>query len=219
MFDGTALRGFVNTLTVDTIGLTDSAAVTTLIRTATDARNRVLGGSPRPTSYRQIVDGIDGASLTSVRPDGEIIFAWQYLEEVVRDIYDQLIASAPRDTGAYIKGVRVLLDGTVSSLDAITADTRQVVIVPSVPYARRLEVGLRDGGGKFVLQVPLHNVELIAKMASTLYGSLASIDFAFVDLPDAYEHGRKPREWRHRAPRVSETHVRYPAIVITPRTA
>ena len=70
-----------------------------------------------------------------------------------------------------------------------------------------------------MLQVPLHNVELIAKMASRLYGSLATIDFAYVDLPDAHEPGRKPREWRHRAPGVRETRMRYPAIVITPRTA
>lgn len=219
MFDATALRGFTNTLTVDTLALTEAAAVEALARTAADARDRVLNGTPRPTAYRQIVNGIADAPLSAVRPDGEIIFAWQYLGAVAREVFDLTIASAPRGTGAYIAGIRVLLDGVAGSIDAVTAETKQVAIVPSVPYARRLEVGLRAGGGKFVLQVPLHNVELIARMASRLYGGLATIDFSYIGLPDAYEHGRKPREWRHRAPRAGETHVRYPAIVVAPRIA
>jgi len=73
MFDATSLRAFVNTLTVNTQALTADAATDLLVRTATAARDRVLGGVPRPSGYRQIVDGAEGAALTDVRPDGVIV--------------------------------------------------------------------------------------------------------------------------------------------------
>ena len=44
MFDGANFKGFIQNLTVNVNGLTDDAAVAAMVRTATDAKARVLGG-------------------------------------------------------------------------------------------------------------------------------------------------------------------------------
>jgi len=217
MFTASALRGFVNTLTVNTQALTADAATDLLARTATAARNRVLGGMPRPSGYRQIVDGADGAPLTDVKPDGVIVFAWQYLGEVVQDTFGALVNRSPRDAGEYIAGILVLLDGKEASADAVTADTSEVLIVASVSYARRLEVGKRKGGGSFVVQVAPHIVEETAIVARQLYGDLAAITFTYVDLTNAYAL-RTAASHRRRHGRLV-TDVQYPAIRIVPWTA
>ena len=217
MFDATSLRGFVNTLTVNTQALTADAATDLLVRTATAARDRVLGGVPRPSGYRQIVDGAEGAPLTDVRPDGVIVFAWQYLGEVVQDTYGALVNRSPRDTGAYIGGILVIADGQETTAENLPTDAQEVLIVASVPYARRLEVGKRKSGGSFVVQVASHIVEETAIVARQLYGDLAAITFTYVDLSNAYAL-RTAASHRRRHGRLV-TDVQYPAIRIVPRTA
>ncbi len=219
MFDNSALRGFVNTLTVNASAMNATAAKAAMVRAAEAARNRVLSGTPKPSSYRQVVDGKLGADLTSVRPDGVIIFAWQYLGEVVSRIHQLVVVSSPRVTGQYIAGIIVLADGEEVEPTAIPANAAKVHIVASVPYARRLEIGHRKGGAPFVIQVPYKNIEHLAMVARQLYKNLADISFTYVDLTDAYVHGRNPKEWNYRRPTRKEIVVRYPAILIEPRTA
>lgn len=221
MFTAAALRGFVNTLQVDVAGLNARESSALLARVAAAERDRVLiqqtGRSGLAPQFRQVVDGAEGTPLSAVRPDGVIVFAWTYLAEVVRDTYDALVKRAPRDSGAYIAGLIILVDGREAGLDAIIAKTREVRIVASVPYARRLEVGKRRSGGPFVVQVPSHIVEETAIVARRLAGDLASISFNYVDLTDGYTLRRASRHRR----RLGRTHrdVRYPAILITPRSA
>ena len=221
MFSRTALRGFINTLQVNVADRNAKEASALLARVAADERDRVLaeqrarsGLAPR---YRQIVDGVEDAPLALVRPDGVIVFAWQYLAEIVRDTHEALIRRSPRDSGAYIAGLIILVDGQEAGIETIDADTRAVHIVASVPYARRLEVGKRKAGGPFVLQVPSHIVEETAIVARRLAGNLASFSFTYVDLSDAYALRRRSGH-RRRAGRI-QSDVRYPAILITPRTA
>lgn len=217
MFDATSLRGFVNTLTVQTQAMTAEAAKAALVSTATMARDRVLNGTPRPTGYRQVVDGVKGAALTAVRPNGMILFAWQYLRLVAEDTRDALVNRAPRDSGAYIAGIILLVDGTEAGPDAITIDTKEVRIVASVPYARRLEVGKRKSGAPFVLQVAPHIVEETAIVARQLWGDLAAFSFTYVDLTGAHRLRNSANHRRRRGRPLTD--VQYPAILITPRTA
>ncbi|MGE4043584.1 MAG: hypothetical protein AB7F35_01930 [Acetobacteraceae bacterium] len=221
MFSATALRGFVNTLQVNVADLNAKEASALLARVATAERDRVLtqqrARSGLMPHYRQIVDGKEGTPLTAVNPDGVIVFAWQYLAEIVRDTHEALVRRSPRGSGAYIAGLIILVDGQEAGIEAIDADTRAVHIVASVPYARRLEVGKRKAGGSFVLQVRSHIVEETAIVARRLAGNLASFAFTYVDLSDAYALRRRSGH-RRRAGRM-QTDVRYPAILITPRTA
>ena len=217
MFDRAALGAFNRTLTVNTARLTAEASSALLAKTAAAERDRVLreqGGRGSPPTYRQIVDGIEGAALEGVRPDGVIVFEWQYLRDVVEQVYQMLVDRSPRDSGDYIASIKVLVDDREATMDAIGPDTRVVVIVPTVPYARRLEVGTREAGGPFVLQVRPHIVEETHIAAMRLFRGQAFVGFGYTDLDNAYSI-RGPRG----KPKVGRRYlisgeVRYPAIFI-----
>jgi hypothetical protein len=221
MFTAAALRGFITTLQVNVAGLNAEQSSALLARVAAGERDRVLteqgSRSGLAPLYRQIVDGEEGAPLTAVKPDGVIVFAWQYLAEIVRDTYEALVKRSPRESGAYIAGLIILVDGQEAGIEAIDVNTRDVRIVASVPYARRLEVGTRRGGGAFVLQVLSHIVEETAIVARRLAGDMAAISFTYVDLSDAHTL-RRASGHRRRHGRL-QTDVRYPAILIRPRIA
>jgi hypothetical protein len=217
MFTTAALKGFETHLTVNATGLTREASKELLVKTAVQARNRVLHGTPKPSGYRQVVDGREGAALDAVRPDGTILFAWQYLAEVAEDTLGALENRSPHHSGAYILGLRVYVNGSETELAEINSDTREVRIVATVPYARRLEVGKRKSGGPFVLQVRPHIVEQTAIVARKLYGSLADIRFGYVDLTNAYHLRTSASHRRVRSRTITD--VQYPAIIITPRLA
>jgi hypothetical protein len=220
MFTGDALRGFVNTLTVSTKGLTDAAAVQAIVAAATLARDEVIASqgarSGLKPSYRQVVDNVEGAPLESVTPDGYVMFAWGYLAEVVRDTYEALVMRSPKREGGYVAGIIMLVDGVEADLEAITADTQEVAIVASADYARKLEVGWK-AYGPVLVQVGQHYVEETKTVSQRLYGDLANFKFNYVDLPNAW-HIKNPMGHRRRGGFIEE-YVRYPAIIITPRVA
>lgn len=217
MFDGANFKGFVQNLTVNVSGLTDDAAVAALVRTATDAKARVLGGTPKPTSYRQIVDGIENAPLPAVRPDGVIVFTWQYIGEIVQDIYEALVARSPVVSGRYIHGIEVVADGARVEPDADLNGVKQVIIVATAPYSRKLEVHLRKNGQPFVIQVPPHIVEDTRDAAVRQYGAVADIQFNYVQIDDPYILRTTASHRRRHGRTVTE--MEYPAIIIEPRQA
>lgn len=218
MYNAAAWSGFVNTLSVNTEALNEAAAKSLLVSTAITARDRVLNGTPKPTGYRQIVDGADGAPLNAVRADGMIVFAWQYLGLIVAEILEMLIQAAPALTGDYIRSILLLADGVPANADAIGAGTKQVTLVPTVPYARRIEVGKRKDGSPFVVHAKPHLVETTTAAARRLYGTLVSIEFNHVELPGGGHrlaaHSRSIRRTRRGV--IAE--IWYPAIVIAPKT-
>lgn len=220
MFTADILRGFTNVITVGTRNMTEKAVVAALVAAAEAARDRVINSATgyKP-SYRQIVDEIEGAPLTAVKPDGYIMFAWQWLGEVAADTYLALLNRSPRQSGKYIDSILIFINDDISSLNAIDSSTKEVRIVATAHYSRRLEVGNKADGSPFVQQVPQHIVEETAKVSQRLYRDLATIIFEYVDLTNAYEHGRNPEAWHKRKPRAEETHVRYPSILITAKQA
>lgn len=230
MIKGGEVQGFINTLTAQTANLNAAAAVDLMVRTAIEARDRVLRGRPTPSGYRQIVDGVNDAPLTAVRPDGQIVFAWQYLREVAEDTYHALVNRAPRDSGAYRAGIIVLIDGAGAGngWDSIDINTRRVQIVASVPYARRLEIGKTKTGRPWIVQVRPNIVSETATSAKKLWADVAAVYFNYVDLTDA-PLLKNPKGWRKSGFRAFKRHgigtpvihknVKYPAIIIEPRVS
>ena len=189
MFDRQALRSFVTTLEVNTSRLNAEQAQALLVRTAQSERDRVLreqGARGSTPAYRQIVDGILGAPLEAVKPDGVIVFEWQYLREIVSELYDLLVQRSPRDDGTYIESIQLLLDGREGTLEEIDAETRVIHIVPTAPYSRRLEVGRRKDDRPFVIQVQPHIVQEIAMAGRRLFGQVADVSLSYITLSDGY---------------------------------
>lgn len=235
MFTPQAMKGFINTISIASQALPAEASQAALIGTAIRERDRVLtearARSKAEPKYRQVVDGVLGAPLTAVKPFGYILFSYQYLAEVVLEIVHLLADRAPVESGAYLDSIIVYVDEVAASLGAhddthlreIDIDTKRVVIVPTVPYARRLEVGVRrDKYGRrtaepFVIQVQPHIVEQTAIVARRLYGNFADISFNYVDLSNPYvlRHAYS-RSRRHD---IRNGAIRYPAIILEPRIA
>ncbi len=219
-------RGFIREITVFTEG-TAQKMVDAMVRVATAQRDRVLteqaARSGLEPLYRVFVDGAQGAALTSVKPDGIIIFAWNYLREVIFEAMIETAAAVPVQTGNLLSHLFLFVDGTEAGRDAngeavlsaVTADTQQATIVAYVEYARRLEVGLDRTGAPFVRQVKQHFIEQAAIVLQSRFKDQAEIEFAYVSLPDA-SLSNWSSATRHRIRK--RTAITFPSITITPRT-
>jgi hypothetical protein len=235
LFSAEQIDAWERNIVTGILDLSDDAAVEAMQEQTIAARQEVVtresarSGGIAPLGT-QVIDGVRDAPLSAIHPDSVIVLLWNYLPEVATRTYEALVQRSPRLTGRYIEGLLVFIDGQPSELSAITNDTRQVQIVASVPYARRLEVGKDLEGQPWVKQVAPHIVEETAIVAKRKFGDLASVTYSYVDLSNAWvlsQQGMIPRHfesgrWRHgHTPRtrrgVVETQVRYPAILIVPR--
>lgn len=220
MFKPEALKAWANELVVQVSEVNKEAGQKALVKKALAEKARVRTGTPRPSSYQQFVDGSRDAPIEGVRYDGVVVLAWQYLREVVQRCFEALVLSSPVFEGHYRDSISILLNDDEgiagSKLDDINSETEKVTIVPTADYARKLEVGLRRDGTPFVVQVPLHNVEMVARMLASRYRDLAEIEFNYVDIIPAY--GPLQGDFPSRKRQPHETHVRYPAIIIIART-
>jgi hypothetical protein len=233
MFTQEAMQGFINTVSLASLNLPAEASKALLIQTAYKERDRVLTEARTRSGlvpqYRQIVDGVLDAPIEAVKPFGTIVFSWHYFAEVVREIVHTLADRSPVRTGAYLDSFVVFVDDVPAAMGAhdeihlreINLASKRIVIVPQVPYSRRLEVGkLRDRFGRvtdipFVRQVRPHIVEETAIVSAKLYRDLADISFNYVDLSDPWVI-KRPYHRSRRHDRMNST-VRYPAIIIEPR--
>jgi len=220
MFTSAALRGFVRDITVanqQTAALTQAALVTA----AQAARDRVIAEQSARSgfapTYRQVVDGVVGAPLTSVRPNGVIVFAWNYLSEVMANALEMAAERSPVQSGDYVRGLTLFADGIEIArgddgslgLETVPAGTRAAVIVATAAYSRKLEVGLTQAGLPVVKQVPLHFMQETSLILARMFRDQATISFGFTQMTVG---GKAAKTGGGLA-------AGYPTITIVPRTA
>lgn len=171
-----------------------------------------------------VVDGDRGKPFEAVRPDGRIDILFDYRSEIVAACFEELRARSPVVSGAYRDSHFAQLDGkglpplTVPSADQIKSVSTIVVTNP-LPYSRKLEVGLTEGGSPFVKQVEPHIFESAMKAVRSEFGAVAKIKFTFVDLEGAYVPvaalaARRLVKGGARLPKRATEALRYPAILI-----
>lgn len=102
-----------------------------------DALNEKAAG--RPVPYETFVDGRPSENLRSVRPNGVIVAEWELASDLVAWIYTALREKAPVLTGEYQKSITIFADGVAVSSPEQAAGAEEVVIMSTVPYARKLE--------------------------------------------------------------------------------
>jgi hypothetical protein len=176
-----------------------------------------------------VVDGRPGGSLAGVRHDSTVVLDWNYLREATDAAIHYLQIKGPIRSGDWRKSIVALINGEEWDLGKpIPANVQSSVVVVTVPYARRLEVGRTRSGRPFVIQVEQHFVEHVSMLLNQRLRDLATFTFGYIDLDNAHELTAR---WQHRrvfnrgrfshfaatkrrrAGQV-ETHVRYPAIMI-----
>ncbi len=141
---------------------------------ALDAANATAAGRllPRQT----FVDGREEDDLRSVRPDGTIVATWELTTEVVAYVFDKIEQTAPKRTGRFAKSVRIYADGVEVETPEATLGAAEVVIAPTVPYARKIEGGFAKKGGAWANN-PNGVFHAVAAMAAAKFGNVAKVKF------------------------------------------
>lgn len=173
-----AARNFTRELEVGTRGLTGPDASRQFAAMArrhiaeVERQQAARSGGVVP-DHTTTVECREGATPEQVRPDGVILITWHYLTEAVIRTVTYLEENGPEHQGAWKASITAFVDDTAVPRTArLPTSTRTEAVVGGcrADYARRLEVGKRDSGGPFVLQVPMHFVE---QAAVALRGSSA----------------------------------------------
>lgn len=210
MFDRKQLSAFSRSLTVAAGGL-EADRRRELRRLAETERVRILreqkqrsGATPTDAV---IVDGRRGAPIAQA--EQLVVIEFGYLREVARDVMLAVIAASPHRSGDFGRGFVMMVDGAqVESLGAITDATREVVIVNTRPFARRLEIGKRKNGQPFVISAEPKFVSRTALAMQARFGNVAKIQFNYFDISDAYslKRGHRGRSVAYKQDRRSSGH-------------
>ena len=113
------------------------AAAAHTILDETDAREMAaLGRVPPSVTY---VDGIAGAALEAVKPEGLIVREYQLALDAIEVIREALQNISPRVTGRYRDSHSLFADGVEVTAGAAIPVAAEYVFASTVPYARRLE--------------------------------------------------------------------------------
>lgn len=224
-------QAFIRQLQVRTKHLSAEGAAAAMRAAAAAARARVLreqsarSGGTAP-SLTQVVDGVRGAPDAAIRAGGTVFLDWNYLEEAVRVVVEDLRERVPKVEGDLSRGVLVLVDGAEADPGALPKGAQEATVVSTVPYARRIEVGRGKTGPFSVKGFGLFE-ERAAQLGRRLAG-LAVLRFAYIDLEGGYR-GQGLRRGRDEAVRAGNARlarsadkaiargadrVRYPAIRI-----
>lgn len=139
------------------------------------------------------VDGVQGRSYESVKPDGVIALLFDYRAEIVAALFSELVARSPigpEEGGHYRNEHFAMLDGTgltplsVPSAEQLAGVSR-VTLTNTMPYARKLEVGVTKDGSPFILHGEPHIFQSAMAPVQREFSGVAKFSFGFVDLTNA----------------------------------
>lgn len=173
---------------------------------------QALGNVPDRTDF---VNGVPSADFESVRPGNSIVTVLDLATEVVQSVYDLLVVASPYLTGDYQRSITIYADGKSVDSPAEALGAQEVVILPLVPYARKIERGAS-------LQAPDGVFEAVAAIASQRYGNQARVAFTYREPVGganeleswARDHSERTAEGRAAVRRQYSKDVRQPAVVI-----
>jgi len=193
---------------------TKEATQRVFVETARREHARVMGTDPKPAVFSQFVDGVAGAPLENVRPNGVIVFRYPRLQMVAQFAMETLFDLSPVLSGAYRLGHRLFLNGKEVSNLAAYKSGDDVAITNYLPYARKIEVGkmkMRVSGSDRVYQQARRKV-----MAR--FGNVASVDFTFRGLIGrASGSGTLVNPAAAKGRSHNKRDIRYPVLIIRER--
>jgi hypothetical protein len=146
-----------------------------LVATAKREHGRVMATDPKPSTFQRFVDGHQGATEESVKPDGVIVYRYPRIEQVVQFAMEALFDLSPVLSGEYRSAHEVFVDGKPSASLKGWQSGQEVVIANRMPYARKIEVG------KMTMRVP--GTDLVYQQARrkvmARWGNVARIEFTY----------------------------------------
>ncbi len=186
-----------------------------------DAQAINRSGTGHDVDFDTFVDGVEGAPLERVRPDGTIVFEFHQTSEVIQYVYGLIVKNSPVGRKRqYIASHRIYADGVEVASPVLAAGAAEVIITTVVPYARKIE-GIA-GRPPQSSQAPEGVYEVSAVMGNRRYGNVARIKFTY-RLPtggmtslDAWAVANAAKHANARKRRSEyQRNIRQPAVIIT----
>lgn len=137
-----------------------------------DASNDAAVG--RDVAYKTFVDGHATPNLRVATENSVIVARWELGAGVIAYIADLLAHAGPALTGAYRKSMRIYADGVEIDDPDKAFGAREVLFLSIVPYARKIERGLKG-------YAPGHVYEAVAAMANARFSNAARIKFTYAE--------------------------------------
>lgn len=132
--------------------------------------NRQASGQV-PTHAR-FVDGMAGAPIETVRPDGVIVFDFDLANHVLDWIGEELARESPVRTGRYANSHALFTEGGEVHPASGLPRSGTFVFLNTQPYARKIERGYSD-------QAPDGVYQGVAAVAKGRFGNIAAIKFSY----------------------------------------
>jgi hypothetical protein len=137
------------------------------------ANDAIMG---RDVKYKTYVDGKPSPSLKEVTTTSQIVAEWELGIGVIEYIWDLLGRVGPVRKGKYRESRMMFADGVRIDSPNKAAGAKEVVFVPTVPYARKIERGQKG-------YRPGAVYESVAAMAKTRFNNIAKVKFTYAEPP------------------------------------
>ena len=178
-----------------------------------DKANEDAAGRALP--FKTFVDGSERTPLPDSIDAKCIISArWDVGSGVVQYAWDLVHSAGPVKTGAYRKSARLFADGAEVQSPDETTGAKEVIIVATVPYARKIERG--KGGYS-----PGAVYEAVAALVKQKFSNAAQVKFSYrpiSDIPGLEAYATKTLAAKRLNPgRTAKEHarlIRQPVILI-----
>ncbi len=170
---------FAKDIQLATAGLEPKAIGPELARFAKTERDGFIRRGEASGIYETYVNGVRGAAEESVSAPGPILYVFSYWEPILAFARQYLAKRSPRLSGDYVDSQVVMIGGQIIATGAPIAADEEVMLLATVPYARKIEMGhmqmsvprfiiydtamevaTRFGGNKGPLQVGVRQVEI-----------------------------------------------------------
>ena len=200
----------VKTVSVDLKGAIGAEASKALASYARYDRDRRIAAKEVSQRYDTFVDGVEGISEERVKPGGEIRYRFSGFGDIVPFALQALRDRAPRVTGGYASGFRIMVGRAqrlirLEDFDAAQmGDYRAVAIVNIEPYSRKLDVQA-EGTRPIKVRAPAFFFTAAAEEINARYGNSVR----------AYRRNTSVFPGRHRTK--AGRLVEYPTLIITLR--
>ena len=164
-------------LRVAAAGLAGPEVSAALAKHARAELARVIASGEAPDSYRRFVDGRQGAPEEEVRPDGVILYVFDYIQNAAAFALSFLVQRSPISSGAYRRGFWLAsgLGGRMIPAASVAWNkldpSAPLYIGNFEPYSRKLDVQFL-GGRKLQVSVPPGIFEDAAGAVNDAFGAM-----------------------------------------------
>ncbi|MCE0743332.1 hypothetical protein LWC05_05430 [Acetobacter sicerae] len=191
--------------------MTEAALAANLAEAAIRLRAEAISSGNAPDSWIRYVDGVRDRPENAVRPDGTILYHFNYLPEATIFAIQQALQKSPVKTGQYRRAWLVVVNGRIWSgdLGRIPPGSEVMVLNPE-PYSRKLDTGAIRSSAKGI-------IEAVRRTVNRRFPTLTA-QRKFMNIPAGMIPGApwilKRSQSRSRDRQAGQP-VTYPALVIT----